>query len=112
MIRDGNGEELLYWPITALRAGQDSQVLHGIRVDTPDPGLLQATEDERAIVYISEAGVEDYIDLAQNPIDLSARPGPYAAFDVYVHAVEDTGPFERVGLEVGPARSSAAGWSA
>lgn len=110
-IRDGDGRELLYWPITSLRAGQDSQILRGIRVDTPDAGELQATADERAIVYISEAGAEDYIELAANPISLAGYPGPYAAFDIYVHAVEDTGPFERVGLEVGPSRSSAAGWS-
>lgn len=110
-IRDGDDNELLYWPITGLRAGEDSQVLHGVRVDTPDPGLLQATDDERAIVFISEAGADDYVNLAENPIDLSTRLGPYAAFDIYVHAVEDVGPFERVGLEVGPSRSSAAGWS-
>jgi hypothetical protein len=112
MIRDGDGNELLYWPITALQAGTDSQILRGIQVDTPNPGLLQVTADERAIVYISEAGAEDYVNLAENPIPLDARPGPFTAFDVYVHAVEDVGPFERVGLEVGPARSSAAGWAA
>lgn len=113
MIRDANGEELTYWPISGLEEGQDSAHLT-VYVDTPQTGALRArSSSARAQVWARIGDSGGFTNITTGEIALAGLAYPETAFEIFVRA---TGPipngFERVSLTVGPAAGQPAAWMA
>lgn len=110
MIRDADDVELAYWPITGLRAGEDSPSLT-IRVDTPQDSLLRATAHDHLTFWGRVAGGGAFTDLTDG-LDLSGLAGPVTEFEIFAHADVAVTTVERVALTVGVASSRPANWMA
>lgn len=110
-MRDYNGDDLTYWPISNLIEGDDSEILIFV-LDTPIVGFLTADSDPRIKVWARENGVGSYQDITNDPIDLSGFSGPTTEFQCYVESIDAqiTG-FEFVPLVVSASQTSPAGWS-
>jgi hypothetical protein len=110
MIRDADGVELTYWPVTGLRAGEDSPPLN-IFVDTPQVGRLRASEHEHLTIWGRPAGLGGpYTDLTHTGLDLAMLAGPETEFEIYAAASSAVTAVERVALTVGVMFSRPAGW--
>lgn len=113
MIKDAVGNELFYWPISNLAAGENSEVII-IRIETPSDGKLKATDDDRINMWAKwmQFPLNPFTNISDGPgINLSGIPGPYAEFAIYVEAVEPIdGAFIRVPITVVVSISRPAGW--
>lgn len=110
MIRDAAGNELTYWPVTGLRAGENSAVLH-IFVDTPQVARLKATLGPNLTAWGRVAGLGGpWTNLRTVGLDLSVLGGPETEFEVYVSASAEVVTTDRVALTIGAVTSSPAGW--
>ena len=111
MIKDANGNELTYWPISGLIEGQDSEVLQ-FTVEVPEtPAYLRAAEDERYIAWARKVGDTDYVDIETDPYDLSALSGD-VDFEMYIEATGPIDGLERIPIVVSDGTQYPAGWSA
>jgi hypothetical protein len=110
VIKDAEGHQLSYWPIPGLVEGEETGVLT-ILVDTPVAGSrLVATYDARVRLWGRVAGSGDFVDLAQEGLDLSALPAGETAFELYAEAVGPVAGLDRVALSVAAGVNSPAGW--
>lgn len=112
-MRDGANEQLDYWQITGLVAGQNSQPID-VKVDVPViNGRLKASIDARAKVWVRRKSVGGaYTNVSQGSgFDLSNLAAGVETFEVYVEAVAPITGLERVPVEVTASTSSAAGWT-
>lgn len=111
MIRDADGKELTYWPVTGLRAGEDSDVLH-IFVDTPQVARLRASLDPHLAAWGRVAGLGGpWTNLGDVGLSLALLAGPETEFEVYVSASAEVVTVERVALTIGAATSGPANWA-
>lgn len=110
-ILDEEGRELLFWPVGGVKSGENSQTLR-IQVYC-GPGLtLACAQDDRATFFGRVLNTGSFVDLAQDPIDLSGLGAGYVMFEVYIHAFTGLTDSSRVPLSAGPVGQSAAGWTA
>lgn len=110
MIRDADGNELTYWPVTGLRAGEDSPTLN-IFVDTPQANRLRASVHEHLTIWGRPAGLGGpYTDLTNTGLDLHLLAGPETGFEIYAHASTAVTTVERVALTVGTISGGPADW--
>lgn len=111
MILDSDGNELVYWPISGLIEGQDSETLE-FTVPVPvTGGELSASADPRLIVWAREAGDVTWVNVSENPIDLTALAGTDVDFECYVEALSPIEGLERVPVSVNAGTGSPAGWT-
>lgn len=111
MIRDADGNELLFWPAGAVVSGADGPVLV-VGADTPDPGRLTAEARDDLRVMARLHGTADvYRDLAAEPFDLSALPAGATQFDVFLRAAEGVEGVGHFDLTVVSAVSGPANWA-
>jgi len=112
-MKDANGDELTYWPITGLVEGETSQVLT-ILVTTPVVGgYLRASNDPRLKVWARPKDVgEDYVDIRFTGIALADMPVGDTEFEIYVEAVTPITGLERIPVAVSASGASAANWLA
>lgn len=120
MIRDANGNELIYWPISGLIEGADSEVLY-FELDVPStPSRLSATHDSRTNVWVKLLGGDadpppdppphfGYLNISIDPYDLAGLDG-VAEFNCIVEALTPITGLERVPLSIVVGTSSGAGW--
>lgn len=110
-IRNENGSDAEYWPITGLPAGSVSNT-RTFLIDTPLNGILYATDHDKVRVHCTcaAAGIVAR-DLGSNPIDLSAiSAGPDTEFEIWVEALTPIVGLYRVPLAVGAGIANPAGW--
>ena len=110
-MKDANGIELTYWPITGLIEGESSQVLT-IKVTTPVVGgYLRASNDPRLKVWARRKGVgASYVDIRLTGIDISGMPVGDTEFEIYAEAVTPITGLERIPVAVSASGASAANW--
>jgi hypothetical protein len=109
MILDADGNELVYWPISGLIEGEDSEVLE-FTIPVPDyPTMLTASLDDRGIVWARKVGDAGYVNISTTPYDLSALSG-FQDFQCYVEALTPIVGLERVPFSVVAGTGSPAGW--
>lgn len=109
MIKDANGDELIYWPISGLIEGEDSETLD-FTVEIPvEASLLSATIDSRIIVWAKKVGDVSFVDISNSPYDLSLLSGD-VDFQVYIEALTPIDGLERIPVSVMAGTSSPAGW--
>lgn len=111
-IKDADGNEFLYWPVSGLEEGEvTGTILVVLEVtDGPAGGTLSATNDARIAVMARAVGVGAFQNIASNPIDLEGLPNGDNPFEVYLEALSGIVGVERVSLTVSAASSRAAGW--
>lgn len=111
MIYDNDGKELVYWPITGLVEGQDSEHFF-LWIDTPAEAHFNASADVRLSIFGRVAGLGGpFVELSGDGIDLSGMSEGQTRFEIYAHAEEPIEEVERVILNVGPFASIAANWA-
>lgn len=108
MIKDSQGDEITYWPISGLKAGEDSEVLEFTIEVSAEPSELVATQHDDVIVWVREVGDPSYVNLS-TPYDLSALSGD-VDFELYIEALNTVVGFMRIPLNVIAGQSSPAGW--
>jgi hypothetical protein len=109
MIKDTDGNELTYWPISGLVEGENSQTLQFI-VENTGTGKVSASVDSRLIVWARPVGNPIWVNIAVAPIPLSGYPIGDVDFECYVEALSPIVGLERVPVSVVAGSSSAAGW--
>lgn len=110
MIKDANGNEITYWPITGLIEGQDSIVLD-FTVEVPvTPSALAASYNVKVKTWARKVGDTDYVDISVDPYDLSALSGD-VDFQGFVEAVGPIEGLERIPIVVSAGTGHPAGWS-
>jgi hypothetical protein len=105
---DSAGNELLYWPVGAVKAGEDSPTLD-IQV-LCEPGSILSCETNGEGTVFAKEGAGAYRDLSTNPFDLTPFGVGYHTFTIYFHASVDVEEMTRVPLTVGLVVEGAAGW--
>jgi hypothetical protein len=109
VIYDNAGNELTYWPVSGLAAGDDSAVFV-IGVDTPQDSDLTVGADDRVLVMARLNGTSDaFVDIAASPISLRAMSGR-VLFDIKLRATMSIISFDRVALSPGTTIESGAAW--
>lgn len=108
MIRDTDGNQITYWPISGLVEGQNSEVLEFI-VEASGTGRLSASFDTRGRVWAKRTTSGLYQNISASPIDLTGLIGDIH-FNCYVEALSPIEGLQRVGLSVIAGTSSPAGW--
>jgi hypothetical protein len=106
MIKDSNGDEFTYMPLTLVE-GAESPLVR-VSVEIPSKGAFKATSDARARVLARRVGETMFVDLADNPIVYGAAQAD-GEFDLKIEAGSITG-FEMITLNVGFFSASSAGW--
>lgn len=110
MIKDSNGDELTYWPISGLVEGENSEVLD-FTLEIPDvAATLTANADARLIVWAKKVGDASFVNISEDPYDLSSLSGD-VDFQAYVEALSPIEGLERVPVSVIAGTGSAAGWA-
>lgn len=111
MIKDTDGMEITYWPISGLIAGDTSQHLT-FTVEVPGSNAtLSCTEDDRLIVWAKKVGDASFVNLATSPYDLTGLSGD-VDFEMYIEALSPIEGLNRIPIIVSAGTSSDAGWTA
>jgi hypothetical protein len=108
MILDENDNELLYWPVGALQAGQDSPAIV-VKAQAFPGALLASNADANAKVMGRLHGVGSYQDLAVAPIDFGGMSG-LVSFDIFIRPNMTIAGTIRVPFNVGAVAGTPAGW--
>lgn len=108
-ILDEAGNELLYWPLGALKSGETSQVIR-IQVKCGPGQELASSVEAHAKVMARINGVGGYVDVSVTPIDLSGLGNGLVMFQIYVFAPAGLAAAERLPLFAGPVSQGSANW--
>jgi hypothetical protein len=109
MIRDTEGNEITYWPLT-LKAGEYSEILT-IQLDVPRQSVLRATRSDVVQIFGRRAGTLDvFVNLSEVGLPLGGYAGPNQLFEIYAYANEDVEGLPRIPLTIGSMSSGPAGW--
>lgn len=111
LIKDVDGDELAYWPVSGMVEG-DTVGPESIYIDCPVEGTLSAGVDSRLEVRGRIAGVGSYVDLSSSPIDLSSLGPGTVEFEIELEALSPIVGLERVPVFLGTSSSGPADWSA
>lgn len=112
LLKDSNGDDLTFWPISGLIEGEDSAILE-FNFPTPQQGQLLSELDDRLEVYCREKDVGTFQDISQTPIVLSGYAVNAAReFEIFVRALTPISGLERIPLGVSIGTSTASGWTA
>ncbi len=106
MIKDADGNELSYWPISGLIEGEDSETLVFY---VQGGGTLYATESDKCIFWARRVGDPTWVNVAVSPYSLVGLTGDIA-FEGYVEALTPIVGLERIPLTVVAGSSGPAGW--
>jgi hypothetical protein len=110
MIKDFEGNEIVYWPITGLASGEQSETIV-IRIATPVVGYLRAESNDKVSVWARVQSQGTFVNISETPIDLSNMLGAEeTAFEIYVEAAESIDGLERIPISVLASKSRSAGW--
>lgn len=109
MIRDGNGDELTYWPISGVIEGDDTDPL--LFTPTTQGQKITATRDDRVVVKCRVAGAGPYTDISNGSLDVSALMLDGSVdFDIYATVMGPIEGLERIPITVTVGSSGPAGW--
>lgn len=109
-MRDSIGTTLQYWPLTMV-AGQNSETLNFTGDNPSGAGTsFVATRHDNLKIWAKKVGDIDFVDISNDPYDLSALAEGPIDMQLYVEALIDVESFERDPVSVILASSSAAGW--
>lgn len=113
IILDELNNQIYYWPISNLAAGESSEAIR-IKIPTPTTRYLTASVDARVKVWAKWMAfpANPYSNINDGTgINLAGIPGPYGEFEIYVEALEPmTEAFVRVPLSVITSEGVKAGW--
>lgn len=107
ILTDATGAEIGYIPVR-LNAGEESSVISLRATPTSPAQKLRATYSERVTILGRVAGVGDYLDLYQNPLELSTFYGGTGELEVKVAASADVVGLLRVAQFLGVSSGGAA----
>jgi hypothetical protein len=108
MILDENENELVYWPISGLIEGENSQELT-FMLEGPTSGKLVGTEDDRVTVFARPKGVgAEYQDISNVPIEVNIVVN--TEYEIFVRANSPIEGLERVPVSVVLGSSNPAQW--
>jgi hypothetical protein len=109
-ILDEAGNELLYWPLGALKSGDTSQTIK-IQVKCGPGRELACSEDSSVRVLARRDGVGDYVDISLTPISLSGLGSGFSMFQIHLFASVEIEAAARVPLFVGPVGQGSVNWT-
>jgi hypothetical protein len=105
---DMNGAELLYWPVGAVKSGNNTAPL-SIQVKCGPDRLLACENNPNGVIFGRE-GANPYQNLAESPIDLTPFGTGYHTFQIYLHATAGLAGSIRLPLTLGFASEEPANW--
>jgi hypothetical protein len=109
-LKDSDGNELTYWPISGLTAGESSEVLTFTQdIELGAESKLRATPDPRYKIWAKRTADVSYQDITVSPYDLTGLSGTIE-FQVYVEALSTIVGVERVPISVGASVAKSALW--
>jgi hypothetical protein len=108
-ILDMDGNELLYWPVGAVKSGENSSTLD-IQVECA-PGRVLACEADPSGTVFGREGVNPYQDLSTAPLDLTPFGTGFHTFRIYFHATAALADPVRLPLTLGYASHQPANWN-
>jgi hypothetical protein len=112
LLKDNDGNDLMYWPIPALEEGEDSEVLT-FKVQGPVAhGSLIADADTRVKVWARQGTSGPYSDIAINPLDLTALAPGLTVFQTYLEALSPIEGLQNIPIAVSAGIENAAAWTA
>ena len=111
IFKDGEDFNLSYWPISGLKAGEDSQELEFSFVIPAGVVRLRASQNVNAEIWAKKVGDASFQNISEESYDLSLLPKVKTDFVAYVHALGDIEGLQREILGLGTGTSSPAGWS-
>ena len=110
MITDSDGNELVYWPISGLIEGENSEVLSFTVAVPTEEASITATYDARINVWVKKVGDASYVNISTNPYDLAGLSGD-VDFLVYIEALSPIEGLERIPISIVVGSGSSAGWA-
>lgn len=110
LIRDTDGDEFTYLPISGLKEG-DTVGPITVYIETPNEGSLSADFDARMTITARVTGVGSYVNINATPLDLSGMAPGTTGFDIKVTANSPIVGLERVPLYVAVSTQGPAGWN-
>lgn len=112
MIKDSDGVEITYWPISGLTVGEVSETLEfTVELGVSGAGTaLKSSIDASVAVWAKQPSDISVVDISQDPYDLSALSGD-VDFELYVEALGPVDGLVRIPIEVFAGVASPAGWT-
>ena len=110
-FKDANGDPLDYWPISGLKAGEDSQEIEFSFVIPDGVVRLRSSQNPNAEIWAKKVGDASFRNISEESYDLTPLPKVETFFVAYVHALGDIEGLQREILGLGTGTSSKAGWS-
>ena len=110
MIFDANGNELIYWPISGLIEGENSDTLD-FTVEVPATvASLTTTLDSRVNVWVKKVGDVAFVNISETSYDLTGLGPGDVDFQIYLEALTPIEGLERIPITITAGVAYSAGW--